>query len=60
MITTIQLAQKVRTARLLQTRYFRTPKDKPSERQAALKAAKACEAELDKMVDNILNPTDGR
>ncbi len=60
MITLTQLAQKVRAVRSLQTRYFRTPKDQPAERQSALRAAKACEAELDKMVDNILNPTDGR
>lgn len=60
MISTTELAEKVRTVRALQNSYYRMPKEPKEAKLQALKNSKAAEADLDKIVDSILNPTDGR
>ncbi|SEI39753.1 hypothetical protein SAMN05216327_101225 [Dyadobacter sp. SG02] len=49
------LATKVRTMRNLQSRYFRTKRDDKAEKEKVLRSAKACEAEVDKMISRILD-----
>jgi hypothetical protein len=54
-ITVEKLAEKVRATRNLQNKYFRIPKEDKEKRQKVLRASKACEAELDKLVSIVLD-----
>jgi hypothetical protein len=54
-ITIETLAKKVRVMRNLQNKFFRIPKDNKEERQLVLRASKACESEVDKMLAVVLD-----
>jgi len=54
-VTLEALAAKVRAMRSLQNKYFRIPKDQKEQRQVVLRASKASEAEVDKMLAVVLD-----
>lgn len=54
-ITIEALATKVRSMRNLQNKYFRIAKENKEERHRVLRASKACEGEVDKMLAVVLD-----
>ncbi|WP_031527030.1 hypothetical protein [Dyadobacter crusticola] len=54
-VTIETLAAQVRAVRDLQNKYFRIPKENKEEKQTVLRASKAAESSLDKMVAVVLD-----
>lgn len=54
-VTVETLAAQVRAVRNLQNKYFRIPKENKEEKQSVLRASKAAESSLDKMVAIVLD-----